>query len=156
MGDDPELGALVFSHTFALGELTATMNEYASMPRWRRAKVRKWMDDVILVQRQRWPNALMGVRRTTDGSIVNGRLRRRTTTTGGRRRALRVTRHSMVRVDEVSIDTCGGKFVTDRLVQAGILRGDTLKWLHRIATWEPAPPSKGKLVVEVFELASEV
>ena len=40
----------------------------------------------------------------------------------------------------------------DRLVQAGILRGDSHDDIQREAFWKSAPPGKGCVVIDVFEL----
>lgn len=73
---------------------------------------------------------------------------------GGRRRAVVVTRESSVRPDEESLDAhLGAKVALDRLVQAGVLRGDTHDWLVRYGTWQRAKPGEGRVVVDVYEIA---
>jgi hypothetical protein len=67
-------------------------------------------------------------------------------------RAVRVTRYSSVMPDEITVDVVGGKVIVDRLVQGGILIGDTHTDLEREAAWQAAPPKHGRLVVEVFAL----
>jgi len=73
---------------------------------------------------------------------------------GGRRRAVVVTRESSVRPDEESLDAhLGAKVALDRLVQAGVLRGDTHDWLVRYGTWKRAKPGEGRVTVDVYEIA---
>lgn len=73
---------------------------------------------------------------------------------GGRKRAVVVTRFSSVRPDEESVDaTLGGKIPVDRLVQAGVLRGDTHVWLVRYGSWVPCLRGEGRVVVDVYEIA---
>lgn len=72
---------------------------------------------------------------------------------GGRRRAVVLTRESSGQPDEESLDACGGKIPVDRLVHAGVLRGDTPKWLVRYARWTQVPPGQGRVVVDVYDLA---
>ena len=73
---------------------------------------------------------------------------------GGRRRAVVVTRESSVRPDEESLDAhLGAKIPLDRLVQAGVLRGDSHDWLVRYGTWQRAKPGEGRVVVDVYEIA---
>lgn len=74
---------------------------------------------------------------------------------GGRRRVVVVTRESSVRPDELSIDAhLGGKIPLDRIVQAGVLRGDSHKWLVRYGTWKEAPPGEGRVVIDVYEIGA--
>lgn len=74
---------------------------------------------------------------------------------GGRRRAVVITRESSVRPDEESLDAhLGGKIPIDRLVQAGVLRGDNHTWLVRYGQWKEAPPGAGRVVVDVYEILS--
>lgn len=72
---------------------------------------------------------------------------------GGRRRAVFVTRESSVRPDEEALDVMGAKIPLDRLVHAGVLRGDTHDWLVRYGTWKRAKPGEGRVVVDVYEIA---
>lgn len=72
---------------------------------------------------------------------------------GGRRRAVCLTRESSVRPDEDATDIAGGKVPLDRLVQAGVLRGDSHDWLVRYGTWKRAKPGEGRVVVDVYEIA---
>jgi len=144
-----------------LVELAPTLNEYASMPGWKRALARKAVDDRVVAERFRWPAWSSGcVDRMVISAftkVVKGKKHEvvgpRPVREGGRRRAIVVTRRSSRRVDEVSTDAAGSKIATDRLVIAGVLTGDSAKWLDRSARWEPVPPGQGEVVVEVFELA---
>lgn len=72
---------------------------------------------------------------------------------GGRRRAVVVTRESSARPDEEALDSIGGKIPLDRLVQAGVLRGDSHDWLVRFGQWQRAKPGEGRVVVDVYEIA---
>lgn len=73
---------------------------------------------------------------------------------GGRRRAVYVVRESSARPDEESLDGhLGAKIPVDRLVQAGVLRGDSHDWLVRYGTWKRAKPGEGRVVVDVYEIA---
>lgn len=73
---------------------------------------------------------------------------------GGRRRVVVVTRESSKRPDELATDSIGGKVCLDRLVQAGVLRGDTAEWLVRYCDWKECPPSDGKVTVDVYEVGA--
>jgi hypothetical protein len=73
---------------------------------------------------------------------------------GGRQRIVVVTRESSTRPDELALDSIGGKIPIDRLVQAGVLRGDSLRWLIRYGTWKESPPGEGRVVVDVYELGA--
>jgi hypothetical protein len=113
--------------------IAPTLNEYASMKGWQRQKVYKQVDPRIMAVMAAWPRCrLMGKPRP---------------------RGVRVTRYSSVLMDEVSVDSAGGKIVVDRLVHAGILMGDTGAQLQREARWERAPPGGGNLLIEIYELS---
>lgn len=108
-------------------ELSPTLNAYAGLKGWRRAKLRKAVDwRILAIQR---------------GGIAPD---------GARRRVV-VTRHSSREPDELSCDVLGAKIALDRLVIAGILAGDSRKHLDREAHWVYAKPGAGELVVEVYE-----
>lgn len=109
-----------------------TMNELVNMNIWERSAVRERLDEMLLEAIKSWPLAVIQ--------------------DDPRPRAVRVTRHSKNQPDEMGVDVIGGKIPVDRMVQAGILAGDTVKLLHREARWMPAPKHEGLLVVEVFEL----
>lgn len=113
-------------------DLAPTLNVYGSMETWRRARLYKLLDARILCEMAKWPACRLGA------SL--------------RARAVRVTRYSSHRPDELGVDVLGGKVPVDRLVLAGILRGDGPKDLEREARWEPAPPGHGSLRVQVHEL----
>lgn len=74
---------------------------------------------------------------------------------GGRKRIVFVTRESSKRPDELALDTIGGKAPLDRLVQAGVLRGDTSEWLARYCDWKPAAPGEGKVTIDVYEVGTD-
>lgn len=72
---------------------------------------------------------------------------------GGRRRVVVVTRASRSRPDELSVDIIGGKIPIDRLVVAGVLRGDTDEWLARYPMWKSAKAGEGSVTIDVYEIA---
>lgn len=109
------------------------LNEYGSMPTWQRAALYKDLDLRIMAELARWP-----------ASLLRGNLRPR---------AVVVTRYSSVQPDEITVDVIGGKVPIDRMVHAGILRGDNVADLQREARWKQSPPGEGALVIEVFDFA---
>jgi len=115
-------------------DLAPSMNVYSALAPWARDRLRKQLDMRILAELGRWPNARP--------KVVP-------------RRLVHATRHSTRPIDEISVDTLGGKCLLDRLVHAGILAGDSAKEIDRQAAWIKAAPGRGKLVVEVHELICE-
>jgi hypothetical protein len=113
-------------------KIAPTMNEYAGMEPFQRAALRKELDLRILAELAKWPHARLG------GDV--------------RRRGVRATRASTQILDELTVDVIGGKAPIDRLVQAGVLAGDTRELLARDAVWVVAPPGSGYFLVEVYEL----
>ncbi len=146
-----EPGPIVFRLELPLS-LAPPMNAYAGMPRHARAKLRAAIDDEVTKAKTRWHSWDMGVRRDTTADVLKGKIRKRMTVSGGHKRRIHVARHSSRKVDELSVDACGGKAPCDRLVIARILRDDSCRWLARGATWEYSRPGEGRFVVEVFEL----
>lgn len=142
-------------------ELAPPMNSYANMRGYQRAKIRTAVDGYILqaLSSREWPGALMGVRRKKSGKIIKvkgkPRVRISTEITGGRARAVHVLRATKERLDELSCDTAGGKIPIDRLVQHGILRGDSARWCRRSAAWQSAKLREGFMMVLVYELPEE-
>lgn len=112
--------------------LAPTLNAYGSMKPWQRAILYKALDARIMAELHRWPLAIQRAVRL--------------------RRAAVVTRFSSRRPDEIGVDVLGGKVPIDRLVQAGILRGDSAKDLDREAHWQPAKPGQGSLLITVHDL----
>jgi hypothetical protein len=99
----------------------------------------------------------MGVQRKLQAVVKNKRIVKCILTSGGRRRKIRIARYSSQEPDEsviVSADVIGGKIPIDCLVRAGVIRDDDRIWLQREAYWRPAPPRKGYVLLEVFELQS--
>lgn len=161
--------------------MAATLNEYNGLDPWRKEALRKAYDEEIETRKKEWPSWWCGCVdtlvprpdktskcRKCKGAKVNGRgkpcrscggtgtrqadpLMQRE---GGRRRIVVVTRVSSVRPDELSVDVLGGKIPIDRLVQAGVLRGDNDKWLARYGLWQQASPGEGRVVVDVYEVGS--
>jgi hypothetical protein len=111
-----------------------TLNVYGSMEVWKRSALYKAIDIRILAELHKWPRARQ----------VTGK------------RGVRVTRHSSVTVDEITVDVIGGKVPIDRLVKAGILAGDSAAEIEREAVWVQASPKHGFLTAEVFELVGSV
>jgi hypothetical protein len=110
----------------------ATMNELVNLNIWAKQELREWLDADLLKALERWPLAVIQDE--------------------PRPRAVRVTRCSSKQPDEMGVDVLGGKVPVDRMVQAGILAGDTVKLLQREARWQQAPKEEGLLLIEVFEL----
>lgn len=127
-----------------------TFNEYNGLTGWQKAKLRVAVDWRITEARTRYPNSDMGVERLPGKYGRVGRLAKRGQ---ARRRIVHVTRESSSRPDDISADVIGGKLPIDRLVQAGILFDDSDEWCVRVARWQQVPPGRGRVVLEVFELA---
>lgn len=138
-GEGPAISVLVWA---------PTLNEYNGLDSRQKEQLRKAIDARIVETREGWPDWHAGFRE--GASVARGKVR--VAREGGRRRAVVVTRYSSRRVDEVSVDVCGGKMPIDRLVLAGVLRGDTDEWLVREAAWVPVAPGHGKVVVDVYEI----
>ena len=151
MPSPPERGAIVFRLELPL-ELAPTLNVYANMKGWKRGELRSAVDGKILEGKKRWGSWRMGVARNVTAKIVDGKIRKRTIVTGGRRRLVVFTRESSREPDELAVDILGGKIPIDRLAMAGVLRGDSRKWLARESHWVPAMPKQGRVVVEIYEL----
>lgn len=126
-----------------------TMNEYNGLNPWQKEALRKEYDAAIGELRANWPRWSCGVVERT----VQGPKKPRVVKEGGRRRAIVLTRESSVRPDELALDAVGGKIPVDRLVHAGVLRGDTLAWLVRYVVWRQVAPGEGRVVVDVYDLA---
>lgn len=126
-----------------------TLNEYNGLDPWQKEALRKEYDQEIAGLKAAWPAWSCGV--TERVVVVKGKAR--LLREGGRRRAVVLTRESSGQPDEEALDALGGKIPVDRLVHAGVLRGDTPKWLVRYAAWEQAAPGQGRVVVDVYDLA---
>ncbi len=126
-----------------------TLNEYNGLDPWQKEALRKEYDAEIGRLKVAWPSWSCGV--TERVVAVKGKAK--TLREGGRRRAVVLTRESSGQPDEEALDACGGKIPVDRLVHAGVLRGDTPKWLVRYARWTQVPPGQGRVVVDVYDLA---
>lgn len=129
-----ERGRLVFSWRVPR-EQALTLNQYAHMKGWQKKKMRAALDDELRKLLPAFPEAL------TNGSLV--------------KRWLRVTRFSTQRLDDLSIDSCGGKMPVDALVRCGILADDDEKHAHREPRWEKTPRGNTHCLVEVFLIANE-
>jgi len=140
-----EAGALVFQMRIPLNlvsldkngrkqtmPLAATMNIFAGLEPWAVGRIREYLDGLILAEIPRWPGCRALV--------------------PGRRRLVRATRYSTKEPDELSLDHAGCKILLDRAVLAGLLAGDSRQHIVRDGRWEKAPPKKGSLLFEVFEI----
>lgn len=145
------LGSQVFELRLPL-ELAPTLNEYACMKGWKRARLRTQVDERIVRELGSWSGWHAGFNQRA--SVVAGKVR--VDRAGGRRRAVVVERHSSRRLDEVSCDVIGGKLPIDRLVQAGVLVGDSAKWLEREARWVAVRPGAGLVILSVHDLISAI
>lgn len=162
-----------------------TMNEYNALDPWRKEALRAAYDAEIETLKKEWPSWWCGATDTTvprpdkqvtcrkckgtgKGSPPKNKPCRECEGTGkkgapplvqregGRRRVVVVTRVSSVRPDELSLDAhLGGKIPIDRLVQAGVLRGDSDKWLARYGVWQQASPGEGKVIIDVYEIGAD-
>lgn len=121
-------GAKVFEMTLPF-TLAPTLNRYAELDGWMAQNVRKQVGRAIQVELHKWP---------------------RWRAAAGMPRAVRVTRYSTRRPDEIGIDNIGGKVPIDCMVRLGILSGDTGKRLEREAAWEKSKDMR--LTIEVFEI----
>jgi hypothetical protein len=134
----PDIAAPVFVLELPLG-LAPTMNVWSSMKGWSKAKMRKAIDLVIVAKLSELAD------RGGVSSLSNVSAR-------GRVRRVVVDRHSSREPDELACDTIGAKPVIDRLVLAGILAGDSRKFLQRNAWWSKAKAGQGFLRIEVFDV----
>jgi len=143
-------------------DLAPTMNEYARARPWDHARVQDAVDAAVLAARARWSGWHAGFteraetkrRKPTPKNPATSRIFIRRT--GGRRRLVRVARESSREPDELTCDVLGGKVPIDRLVQAGVLVGDSRKWIEREGVWRPANPKQGRVIFEVFDIREEV
>lgn len=116
-------------------EQSPTMNTFAGMKVWMKKRLRVELDSQAARLCEAYPNArLHGAKR---------------------KRWVRVTRFSIKKVDEVSVDILGGKMPIDSLVRVGVLAEDNQEFLHREAKWEKAQMGQSHLLVEVFECARD-
>ncbi len=134
-------------------DLAPTLNEYARAKPRAHAVVQNAVDAAILAARPRWPGWSAGF--TTRGVLRRNRQGvkvPRVERVGGRVRLVVVTRASSREPDELSVDVLGGKVPIDRMVHAGILVGDSRKWIERKGIWEAAPKLAGRVRIEVFDI----
>lgn len=144
------LGPMVFRLQLPL-ELAPSMNVYSHLKHWERGKLATRVDEQIMLAIGRYPDWRAGF--TDDARIVKGKIRM--IRHGGRRRHVVVIRESSRELDELSCDVAGGKIPIDRLARAGVLVGDSKKWIDREARWLPAHPNQGRVVLEVYDLRPE-
>ncbi len=129
------------------------MNEYNGMRPFQKEELRAEFDAEIERLKKHWPAWSCGC---VDKLIPKkkGSQETKVYREGGRKRIVVVTRESVRRPDEESLDGhLGGKIPIDRLVQAGVLRGDSHDWLARYGIWTPAPKGEGRVLVDVYEVA---
>lgn len=132
----PERGALVLRWRIAR-ELAPTMNEYAFMKTWQRARIRKELDKLLYELTEATPTA------TKCGSAV--------------RRWVQVTRFTTQpkKVDDAAVDAIGGKMPIDALVRVGLLAGDSPSHCVRHADVQATERGNTHVLVELFETAVE-
>lgn len=131
-----------------------TLNEYNALDRWKKGELCDAIDLEIDRLKKVWPAWSCGC---VDRLMVTKKSKgkERLVREGGRKRIVVVTRESSVRPDEESLDGhLGGKIPIDRLVHAGVLRGDNHEWLVRYGHWVKASPAEGRVVVDVHEVGS--
>lgn len=130
-----------------------TLNEYNGMKPFQKEELRAEFDAAIETLKRDWPAWSCG---SVDRLVPKkkGSPEKKLQREGGRRRAVVVTRASVRRPDEESLDAhLGAKIPIDRLVQAGVLRDDSHDWLVRYGVWTPAPIREGWVLVDVYEIA---
>lgn len=135
--DATERGALILSWRVP-SELAPTMNAFAYMKGWQKAKISRELEGL-----------LQKIVDVTPGAKVHG------LTT---QRWVRVTRFTpnIATVDDPSaIDTIGGKLLLDRLVDFGILVDDKPSFCRREGMVRPTHRGNTHVLVEVFAVAAE-
>ena len=145
--------------------LAPTLNVYSGLDSWVLEKARSEVDRRIelakasspgwscgsLVERPMVPQKRKATATRAARTVVVEKLQ----VTGGRVRIVEFTRHSTQEVDEPAIDILGGKLLIDRLVWAGILRGDSGADIIRRGRWVKAPPKQGFTKCSVYEMPRE-
>lgn len=131
-----ERGAKVFEWRIPTGN-APTMNSWGFMKTWQRARIRKELEA-----------ALQPILEATPGAKVHGL---------ATMRWVRVTRFTpnAKTVDESAVDSIGGKMPIDVLVRAGVLAGDSPRYLRREARVEPTKRGNTHVLIEVFEVAED-
>ena len=131
-----------------------TLNEYNALDKWKKGELCDAIDMEIDRLKKDWAGWSCGcIDRSLPGKKgTKQEGKTRIVRDGGRRRIVVVTRESSVRPDELALDSIGGKIPLDRLVHAGVLRGDTSTWLARYCDWKTAAPGEGKVTIDVHEV----
>jgi hypothetical protein len=142
--------------------LAPSMNVYAGLDPWVLEKARVEIDRRIELAKSCFPRWSCGAlverpmvpqkRRATAIREARTVVVEKLVVTGGRRRIVEFTRHSTQDVDEPAIDILGGKLLIDRLVWAGIIRGDSGEDIVRRGRWVKAPPKQGFVKLVVYEM----
>lgn len=130
-----------------------TLNEYNALDKWKKGELCDAIDLEIDRLKKDWPMWSCGC---IDRMMITPKSKgkEKLVRNGGRKRIVVVTRESSVRPDELALDSIGGKIPLDRLVHAGVLRGDTITWLARYCDWKPASPGEGKVTIDVHEVGT--
>ena len=145
--------------------LAPTLNVYSGLDSWVLEKARAEVDRRIelakaaspgwscgaLVEKPMVPQKRKATATTAARTVVVEKL----VVTGGRRRIVEFTRHSTKPVDEAAIDILGGKLLIDRLVWAGVIRGDSGEDIIRRGRWVKAAPGAGFVKVTCYEVPRE-
>ncbi len=139
-----------------------SLNEYSRMKGYEHAKSIEQVDALLSVARAAYPATWhWGGRQKTWIEQVKdkktGEVRDvvRRSRWGGTRRGVRVVRYSSRRIDETATDVLGGKVPIDRLVEMGVLGGDSALWCERRGEWVAAKPNEGHLLIEVYDIEGE-
>lgn len=127
-----------------------TLNEWNGLAPWQKDALRTETDKAITAAFRHWSRWHCGFTQRT--VAAKGKIPARVIREGGRKRAVVITRESSSRPDDLAVDVLGGKCPVDRLVQLGVLRGDTAEWLVRYCTWKQAAKGEGRVVVDVYEV----
>jgi hypothetical protein len=142
--------------------LCPSMNEYSRMKGFAHAAAIKEVDAMLSDARASWPASWHwgGEEKTWIEPVFSkttGKTRDvvRRNRWGGKRRGVRVVRHSSRRIDETATDVLGGKIPIDRLVEMGVLGGDSALWCERRGEWVAAKPGEGHLLVEVYDIEGD-
>lgn len=132
----PEPGDLVFSVRLPHA-LCPTLNRYASMEGWQRAKLSQAIDLHLMAEFTKFPRARM--KAIAPKATIPTRW-------------VRFTRFTSNVIDEISIDIIGGKMPIDRLVHARIISGDSAKHIVREPVAAKVAPGAGSCLLEVMEI----
>ncbi len=142
--------------------LAPSLNVYAGLDPWVLEKARTEIDRRIELAKAASPGWSCGSdvqrlmvpqkRKATATKAARTVVVEKLVVKGGRVRIVEFTRHSTKEVDEPAIDILGGKLLIDRLVWAGVIRGDSGADILRRGRWVYAAPKQGFVKVSVYEV----